>query len=89
MIFANTAQKDIILEKELSHLLGKSFVNILSGEKRAGYSYGFITEEFLKTHIPPNTRNFYLCGPPPMMEAIIKQLSKLGISESLITMEKM
>jgi len=89
LIFANTAQQDIILEEELSHLLGKSFVNILSGEKRAGYSYGFITEEFLKTHIPPNTRNFYLCGPPPMMEAIIKQLSNLGISESLITMEKM
>jgi len=89
LIFANKAKKDIILEKELSHLLGKSFVNILSGEKSAGYSYGFITEKFLGTNIPPNTKNFYLCGPPPMMDTIIKQLSDLGISESLITMEKM
>jgi ferredoxin-NADP reductase len=89
MIFANKAKKDIILEKELSHLLGKSFVNILSGEKSAGCSYGFITEKFLGTNIPPNTKNIYLCGPPPMIEAIIKQLSNLGIRKSLITMEKM
>jgi ferredoxin-NADP reductase len=89
LIFANKTKKDIILEKELSHLLGKSFVNILSGEKSAEYSYGFITEEFLGTNIPPNTKNIYLCGPPPMMETILKQLSNLGISDSLITMEKM
>jgi ferredoxin-NADP reductase len=89
LIFANKMQKDIILESELSYLLGKSFVNILSGENIAGYSYGFITSEFLKKYISPKIKNYYLCGPPPMMEAIIKQLSDIGISESQITMEKM
>ena len=89
LIFANKMQKDIILESELSHLLGKSFVNILSGENIAGYSYGFITDEFLKKYISPKTKKYYLCGPPPMMEAIIKQLSNIGISESQIIMEKM
>jgi len=89
LIFANKTQNDIILESELSHLLGKSFVNILSGEKIAGYSYGFITDKFLKKYISPKTEKYYLCGPPPMMEAIIKHLSDLGISESQITMEKM
>ena len=37
LIFANKTKKDIILEGELSHLLGKSFVNILSDEKVPGY----------------------------------------------------
>jgi ferredoxin-NADP reductase len=89
LIFANKTRSDIILENELSDLLGKSFINILSSEDVPGYSYGFITEQFLKANIPTGSRHFYLCGPPPMMEAIIKQLSNLGISESQITMEKM
>jgi ferredoxin-NADP reductase len=89
LIFANKTKKDIILEGELSHLLGRSFVNILSDEKVPGYFHGLITEQFLKTNIPANSNHFYLCGPPPMLEAIIKQLSNLGISDSLITMEKM
>jgi hypothetical protein len=89
LIFANKTVRDIILENELNVLLGKSFVNILSGEKVIGYSYGVIDEEFLKKNIPAYTRNYYLCGPPPMMEAVIKQLTALGISEQSITMEKM
>lgn len=89
LIFANKTKRDIILEGELASLLGKSFINILSAEKVPGYSYGIITEQFLKENIPAESRHFYLCGPPPMMEAILKQLSNLGISESQITMEKM
>jgi hypothetical protein len=89
LIFANKTVKDIILEKELKLLLGDSFVNVLSGEKANGYSYGLITEEFLKQNIPARTGNYYLCGPPPMMEAVIKQLIAIGVSEQSITMEKM
>ncbi len=89
LIFANKTKNDIILESELKRLLGNSFINILSNEKVEGYSFGFITEEFLKVNIPKHLRNFYLCGPPTMMEAILKQLSGLGVSENLITMEKM
>ena len=89
LIFANKTKSDIILESELSHLLGKSFINILSSEKVPGYFHGFITEQFLKANIPADSRHFYLCGPPPMMEAIIKQLSNLGISKNQIIMETM
>jgi hypothetical protein len=89
LIFANKSKGDIILENELKRLLGQSFINILSNEKAAGYAYGFITEEFLKVRIPPHLDNYYLCGPPPMMEAILKLLSGMGVSENQIVMEKM
>lgn len=89
LIFANKTKKDIILESELKRLLGNSFINILSDEKLEGYSFGFITEKFLKVNIPKHFNNFYLCGPPPMMETILKHLSSLGVREDLITMEKM
>jgi NAD(P)H-flavin reductase len=89
LIFANKTKDDIILESELRWLLGDSFINILSEEKSEGYDYGFITEEFLKTNIPELQINYYLCGPPPMMVTILRQLGNLGVRESSVTMEKM
>lgn len=89
LIFANKSKSDIILETELTGLLGNSFINILSNEKAAGYAYGYITEEFLRASIPAGNKNYYLCGPPPMMEAVLKLLSDLGIESNQIIMEKM
>jgi len=87
LVYANKTKNDIILESELKQMLGDSFLNILSYEKNKGYFHGFITEEFLKTNIPVHYKNYYLCGPPPMMAAIIKQLHNLGVKESSITMD--
>jgi len=89
LIFANKTKKDIILEDELKKMLGNSFISILSDEKAEGHFNGYITEEFLKTIISGHYKNFYLCGPPPMMEAVLKQLSNMGIRENSIIMEKM
>lgn len=87
LIFANKTKKDIILEEEFNHMLGKNFINILSDEKTEGYFSGMISEEFLKPHIEGVNKKFYVCGPPPMMDAILKQLGNLGIKESSIVME--
>ena len=89
LVFANKTKDDIILESELKWLLGDLFINILSDEKTEGYNYGFITEEFLRTNIPALYNHYYLCGPPPMMEKVIEQLSHIGIPGEMITMEKM
>lgn len=88
LIFANKTKADIILEDELRNMLGKdAFINILSDEKHSGYYYGMITEEFLKANIGDSGRNFYLCGPPPMMDAVKQQLANLGIGDNSITLE--
>jgi ferredoxin-NADP reductase len=89
LIFANKTKEDIILESELKWLLGDSFINILSEEKSEGYAFGFITDEFLKTIIPALQINYYLCGPPPMMDGVLRQLANLGINQNSITMESM
>ncbi len=89
LIFANKTKEDIILESELKWLLGDSFINILSEERSEGYAFGFITDEFLRTNIPALQINYYLCGPPPMMDAVLRQLANLGINQSSITMESM
>ena len=87
LIFANKTRDDIILKYEFNFFLGKNFINILSDEIVEGYPHGFITEEFLKTQITDFNKNFYICGPPPMIDAVEKILSNLGVDEKMVTKE--
>ncbi len=87
LVFANKTKADIILEKEFTDLLGHAFINILSDEKLDGYHYGRINDDFLKANITDFQQQFYVCGPPPMMDAILKQLAKLGVGKNTLTVE--
>jgi ferredoxin-NADP reductase len=87
LIFANKMKDDIIHEEELKNILGENFINILSEEKSNGYAHGQITESLLKTHINDSRKNVYLCGPPPMMDAVEKFLSNLHVDKKLIVKE--
>ena len=86
LIFANKTSADIILEQEFKTLLGDHFINILSDEKKEGYANGFITEDFIQQH-SRGLNKFYLCGPPPMMDAVEKHLAHLQVDEKLIIKE--
>lgn len=88
LIFANKSEEDIILKNEFESLLGSNFINILSDEKTKNYAYGLISESFLKTHMDNSCKNVYVCGPPPMMEAVTKQLSAVGVDENVIVVEE-
>jgi ferredoxin-NADP reductase len=87
LIYANRTRDDIILKYEFNYFLGKNFINILSDEVAEGYAHGFITENFLKEHITDFQKNIYLCGPPPMLQAVEKILSDLNVDQNLIIKE--
>ena len=87
LIFANKTKADIILEEEFKSLLGENFINILSDENIDGYANGYITEDFLQANIGDLNKNFYVCGPPPMMDAIEKMLANLHVNKKLIIKE--
>jgi hypothetical protein len=87
LIFANRTRADIILESELKEMLGSAFINILSDVKDEEYANGFITGDFIRANVSPDDKNFYLCGPPPMMESVKGLLADLGIGENAITLE--
>ncbi len=87
LIFANKKKNDIILEAEFKKILGNNFINILSDEKVEGYTNGQITEDFIKANSDGLNKLFYLCGPPPMMEAIEKQLADLQVDKKSIVKE--
>lgn len=87
LIFANKTKSDIILEDKFRQLLGDNFINILSDEEVANYEHGYISADLIKKHINEHTKYFYLCGPEPMMQAVERQLSSLGIADSFIVKE--
>lgn len=87
LIFANKTISDIILEQEFKKLLGNNFINILSDEKVPGYANGLITEDFIETNSGGINKIFYVCGPPPMMDAVEKQLANLNVNEKSIVKE--
>ena len=87
LIFANKTKRDIILKDELENMLGDNFVNILSDEKSSYHSHGFITKDFLKQNIEDYSGFFYICGPPPMMEAVEEHLHSMDVEKNSIIKE--
>lgn len=87
LIFANKKKSDIIHEDELKKMLGSSFINILSDETVDEYPHGFISKDFLKRNIERFDKMFYVCGPPPMMDAVQGYLADLGVTNNSVVVE--
>ena len=48
---------------------------------------GFVSVDLLREKLPSNNYEFYICGPPPMMEAVAKGLREWGVPEGDIRYE--
>ena len=48
---------------------------------------GFVSVELFKELLPSNNYKFYICGPPPMMEAVTNDLKEWGVLESDVDYE--
>jgi ferredoxin-NADP reductase len=49
-----------------------------------------IDTEFLQRHLPKELilRNFFVCGPPPMMDAVYASLMEKGVRQDFIHQER-
>ena len=88
LFFSNKTSKDIILEKELTAMLGKKAIYVLTQENNTKYQHGYIDEQFLKSNIEDFKKHFYVCGPTKMIEDISSILIKLGASPDTVVFEK-
>ena len=52
------------------------------------YEKGRLNGDILKSHGVAKDAAFYLCGPPPMMEATVKELGSLNVEPSAVEQEK-
>ena len=46
---------------------------------KTGFIHQVLLENYLKDHPAPEDCEYYLCGPPMMMEACFKMLDSLGV----------
>lgn len=53
-----------------------------------GFIHNAVYEHFLKTHPDPAEIEYYLCGPPLMIDAVIAMLDSLGVDEEMILFDK-
>lgn len=88
LFFSNKTDDDIILEDEFNSILGNNVVHVITNDVNTKYSTGYINEEFLRDNVTDFSKNFYLCGPPKMVEAMQELLSKLGASTDAVVFEK-
>jgi ferredoxin-NADP reductase len=88
LFFSNKTDLDIILEKELTSMLGNNAIYIITGEISQKHQNGFINEQFLRDNIDDAGKHFYVCGPPKMVEAVKDCLVKLGASPEAVVFEK-
>lgn len=103
LIYANKTENDIALRTELEALSKKYYFKIhhvLSnqpdisrltshGSLLTSFHSGFVTPELIAQLVPDAaTREVFLCGPPPMMDALIKSLPSVGVDKHKIYFEK-
>ncbi|HYG38236.1 MAG TPA: FAD-binding oxidoreductase [Cytophagales bacterium] len=88
LLFSNKTSADIIYEKELTEILGKDAVYILTQEEIPGYKKGYIDEAFLLSEIKDFYKNFYVCGPDKMISDINNILIKHGAKPDAVIFEK-
>ena len=49
-----------------------------------GLIHNVIYEEYLKAHPAPEDIEYYICGPPMMLQAVLQMLDSLGVSPEMV-----
>jgi cytochrome-b5 reductase len=88
LLFANQAEEDILLRKELESIPKERF-HLWYTLDRPGeswkFSSGFINKDMCQSHLPPPSYDsmIFCCGPPPMIKfACEPAFKELGFDES-------
>lgn len=91
LIYGNRSFDEIVFREELEGLEEDndwlSVEHVLSDEERDGFRSGFVDEEVLKEEMIEDSEIF-LCGPPPMMEAVLEALDNLDVERSKVHLER-
>ncbi|MGB3472635.1 MAG: FAD-binding oxidoreductase [Erythrobacter sp.] len=87
LILSNKSERDIILRREFEAMPGLEVDFLLSDEDVDGLHHGRVDGEFLDRKLPDFDGTFYLCGPPPMEDAVSELLKERGVTADRLIME--
>jgi predicted ferric reductase len=90
LLYGNQTRNDIAFKEELDVMEAENdwltVTHVLSEEDVDGYEHGFIDEALLAE--TDTDAQYYVCGPPPMMDAVADALHELGVDASQVHMER-
>lgn len=93
LLYGCNTEADVVFRNELEYIQRhkKNFKFVITlteaGSNWKGY-VGRINDEMIRSEIPAYERTiFYSCGPPAMVEAMLKLLKSLGVTEEKVKME--
>lgn len=92
-VYAVRTADDLALHQELNRLLGQ-FPNrrlriITSKQQHPDYAHGYIDAAWLREHVPDAVeREVFICGPPPMLDAVTDALQAVGVADKNIHTER-
>ena len=92
LVFANRSRRDMVFAAELAGLERSGFfkaIHVLAEDKDWPGEKGRVDAATLARLVPDLTeRDAFLCGPPPMMEALRSALAGLGVRRDRIHYER-
>ncbi len=93
LIYGNRSPKDIVYQDELNRLAREGNTRLIYTVDNAARpewvgNIGLIDQDMIATHCDLDASNFYLCGPPKMVDFVHYNLESLGIEKKRINADK-
>ena len=87
LLCSNQTASDIILDDELSKMLGKNFLNFLTRQHVIGFQERRIDRNTIVALVQNFDQHFYICGPKSFVTNIGDILTSLGATAESIVIE--
>jgi ferredoxin-NADP reductase len=88
LVCSNQTADDIILDEELSKMLGKNFLNIFTRQHVIGFLERRIDRNILITLVQNFNQHFYISGPRSFVQDLSGLLTSLGASAESIVIDQ-
>lgn len=89
LLYANQAPENAVFERQLGSILGDNLVPVYSRHETSGSEHGHVTADVITRHVSDAVqRDYFICGPAPMMAFVEEQLRALGVASAQIHQEE-
>ena len=87
LIFSNKTERDVILRDEWEAMEGLSVFFVLTDEGTDALPRQRIDRDYLEQRVHGWRENFYVCGPPGMIDAVTEILRLEGVPDDRVIVE--
>ena len=88
LVYSTRTAGDVILDGELTRMLGKRYLNIFTRQSVIGFRERRIDRDVLISLVQDFDRHFYICGPQRFVNDLERMLVELGVTPDLLVVEQ-